>query len=365
MTRIVKIKNIDTVARTWAGQIVSPGAYYTVSDSDLNIWSNSSVLLVDIADGYAIVNDGSIDITDVNTAINWLKGIVTEKRTKDGRLIAALTKPDYSELKIFSHNFADKTTWYPDSVRDLGEQLIRISNNRFVSDHRYWIDLTHGKVTQEDSILSIFDYRPIIYVYNADNELLDGYTEKDPHTLEGEFKIDYFSGEVIFDDNAIPDGYIVADYNYATTSNMYINPDPGKQLDLLRAEVQFTTDVVIKDSIIFETYVYSSVIEASMGLPTGTLGPAGSRYTTQQTSVYKSASDFIAEANGSYPICPAFGGTSWRGIRHPTVTLPFDYYANNSLKSSLGTQIQVYLEHHDPHEGTYGTVTFYCNSRDE
>ena len=72
-------------------------------------------MLVSIADGYAVVNDGTEDLTDVNTAINWLKGITQEKRTDTGILLAAVTKPDFGDVKIFSHNFADPTTWHSDA----------------------------------------------------------------------------------------------------------------------------------------------------------------------------------------------------------------------------------------------------------
>ena len=326
-----------------------------------------------IKEGDIVINDGTADLTWIE-AIDYVRNYrfkvdIQGPATSDGRLVTAQTKPDYDEVKMFSHNFADKTTWYPDSARIEYEVLSELESGtgRYVSTHRSWIDLTHGKVAQEDVIIAGYDYRPTIHVYDVNGVELDGYAEEDPHTEEGQYTVDYVAGEVAFDSDKIPenDGYVKACYSYATTSTMYVTPAAGKQLDLLRAEAQFTTDIVMKDSVTFQLYVYTAVIEAALSLPAGTLGPPGSRYPYGDATRYKSTADFVAEANGNYPVCPAFGGSSWRGMRHPIITLPFDYNALKPLQSSLGAEVRVWLDHHEPHEGAYGTVTFYCHSKDE
>lgn len=92
----VRIKNADTVERFWLGQGVAASAYYTIDPTELTLWKNDSALLVDIANGMAIVNDGTTDFTNVNTGINYLKGtgpqeVVTllEKSDKGLRLASA------------------------------------------------------------------------------------------------------------------------------------------------------------------------------------------------------------------------------------------------------------------------------------
>lgn len=75
---IKKIKNADTISRTWVGQEITSGTYFTIDPLDYVKWSNDSQLLIDIASGKAIVNDGSVDISDVNSAINFLKGNTLE-----------------------------------------------------------------------------------------------------------------------------------------------------------------------------------------------------------------------------------------------------------------------------------------------
>lgn len=367
MSRTVKIKNTDSVARTWLGQVVSSGEYYTVPGASLIEWSNDSDLLIDIADGYAIINDGESDITDVNDAINWLKGITTERRTETGILLAATTKPDYGDVKIFSHNFADPTTWYSDSVRITELLSARDTcGSVWYGSHRNWIDLIHGKLMGEDQLSA--QYLTEVHVYDSYGVMCQGCQEKDPHSGEGNYVVNYENGEVTFDGNVFdnyPDGYVKATYNYANGSYLYVRPTEGKILSLERSEVQFTTDITMKDTICFQLWLYAYIIETSLGLPIGTLAPYGEKYPYSAATKYKSTADFVAEANGNYPICPAFGGSGWRGMKHPIITLQFDYSAIKPLRYSYGAEIRVWCEHHEPMEGTYGTVTFYCHSEDE
>jgi len=71
---VKKIKNADTQAHVWCGQTIQPNEYYEVQPLEDITWSNNSQLLIDIALGNAVVNNGTDDITDVNTAISYLKG---------------------------------------------------------------------------------------------------------------------------------------------------------------------------------------------------------------------------------------------------------------------------------------------------
>lgn len=71
------IKNTDTVMHTWSGQGILQDEYYLIENLELPRWQNNSKLQTDIGSGIAIVakdNSGNTDITDVNDAINYLKG---------------------------------------------------------------------------------------------------------------------------------------------------------------------------------------------------------------------------------------------------------------------------------------------------
>lgn len=318
-----------------------------------------------------VINDGEKDLSWLD-AFDYIRNYrfkvdVQGPTTKDGTLITATVKTDFDEVRIVSNNFADKTTWYPDSVRQTGVQLTAASDDNRVwgSKHRFWIDLTHGKFPQEDKIDDVSYYYANIYVYNGDGELIDGYAEKDFDTKKGEYEIDYRSGIVTFNSAIGNDGYVLADYSYATKSTSYLIPKAGKELQLYRAEIQFTTDVEITDTALFSSYVYASVIEAALGYPSGTLGGNSVKLQAKDPTKYKTAMDYVAEGNGNFAPCPPFGGSEWRGLKHPVITIPFDYTTIIRLKSSQGAEVRVALEDDREFEGTYATVTFYCQSVDE
>ena len=70
-----KIKNATEVDKTWRGQLVEPGEYYTIQPHEEGAWANDAALLHDIVNEEAVVNEGTQDILDTNAAINWLKDI--------------------------------------------------------------------------------------------------------------------------------------------------------------------------------------------------------------------------------------------------------------------------------------------------
>lgn len=82
------IKNTTVGDKTWVGQLVSAGTYYQIQSQEEALWANNSVLLTDIASGDALVakdDSGNNNITDVTSAINYLKDIqVTDV---DGRIL--------------------------------------------------------------------------------------------------------------------------------------------------------------------------------------------------------------------------------------------------------------------------------------
>lgn len=68
-----KVKNNTQENKTWNGQVVEPGEYYTIQYHEEGQWANNVQLLTDIANVEAVINDGTSDISNVNDSINWLK----------------------------------------------------------------------------------------------------------------------------------------------------------------------------------------------------------------------------------------------------------------------------------------------------
>lgn len=88
---IKKIKNNDSIAHTWCGMEIPAGQYYQIQPNEEIKWAHDSELSIDIATGLAIVNDGAVDITDVNSAIEHLKNdtprrVITAFEEKDKTL---------------------------------------------------------------------------------------------------------------------------------------------------------------------------------------------------------------------------------------------------------------------------------------
>jgi len=77
------IKNTDSEEHTYSGQTILSSEYYMIEqDVELDKWQNNSQLLSDIGSGIAVVarsNSGTDDITDINLAINYLKGLGTQE----------------------------------------------------------------------------------------------------------------------------------------------------------------------------------------------------------------------------------------------------------------------------------------------
>ena len=72
---MVQVKNNKVDVDTWCGMQIEPSAYYEIQSIELSRWQNNSQVLIDIASGDLIVNNGTADITDVAIAINFLKNI--------------------------------------------------------------------------------------------------------------------------------------------------------------------------------------------------------------------------------------------------------------------------------------------------
>jgi hypothetical protein len=130
-----------------------------------------------------------------------------------------------------------------------------------------------------------------------------------------------------------------------------LSPPVGEHYEIVRVEVQFTQDVVIKDSVRFQM--------------TGPFGPGGAYVPVAQPTVYKTMIDFLNDCDGNYPLLHAFGGSTWRGLPQNVITIPWNYAAMIEVKGNIGLRIEVTLDHDEPFGGTSATGTFYCLVHDE
>lgn len=81
------VRNNKQTSDTWCGLLMDAGASHTIELVELARWQNDSKVLSDIASGNLILNDGTNDISDVASAINFLKDTDTTQRDSDGAVM--------------------------------------------------------------------------------------------------------------------------------------------------------------------------------------------------------------------------------------------------------------------------------------
>jgi hypothetical protein len=354
-----------------------PSYYVTQGDGHYELFAIGDVIQV-----RSFVGSGTADKTDFEANYKsqcmavasgddaLVRGLVANRvplitpRTGDGRVRTASEKPTSTRTNFFSHDFCDKTTWYPNSVRVVAETATDSGDHLTYSlSHQFVIDTYHGKLTGEDTLRDAANnsYRVVVKVNNVTK------TEQDPHFGSGgDFTVNYVAGTITFLNALDPADVVTVTYHYATDSKFTVKPTTGKKLSLELAEVQFSQDINPTDTVVFELrgiadYFYPPVyIGNNPGqIPPGTV-------VSLQTFKYKAISDFHNDAFRSYPGYPAMGlQSNWRAQPQSVTVFDWDYLSATSLESSKGMEIVVYLEHDTPYEGYLATATFYCKSESE
>lgn len=276
----------------------------------------------------------------------------TARRTSDGLPRQAAEKPTDPKANLFSINLCDRTTWFPASARVTDEPLAPVGSVATLA-HQNAIDVTHGKITNEDVVGAA--YR--LQVKRADDSLM---VERDFHyqnlVLLGvippgsepswDYEVNYATGQITF--ASLPPVGVKASYSYAQSSLTVIGPPSGQDLQVVSVEVNFSDDVQMLDSVVFQPYVYNPADHPNR-VPYG------------DPLKYKSVWDLIAESNGASPeipaICPA---PNLRGMNGKKARiLNWAYATKTALSSAVGAELHLALEHDQAFTGTYATVAFY------
>jgi len=266
-----------------------------------------------------------------------------------------------SDMIAATHNFADPTTWFQASTRttdtltDSGDGLL------FNGHHPNWIDLTHGKYLYERSVVAAdqasggYGWAITVTVAGVPQ------TQRAPFASSGgDYSVDYAAGDVTF--FSVQTGTVVATYNYAGSSRWELAPLPGKELEIIDSELQFSLDAQLQSAIVYEIVgpveVFAPTMAASGGgpLPDGTLIRLGGKD-------YDTIDQLVDDARGAYPQIPAMPGP--RGFSQPRIGFPFWYGTINELYSSKGMRLRVSTEGDLPLLGERGTGTMYCLSKVE
>lgn len=283
------------------------------------------------------------------------------KGTKHSILRVAAEKPDTESTTIYSHDWSAKETWLDNATRVVDEVAVHVSGYQIYNlTHSYLIDAYHAKTTKEDFLTDAGGYSYRIQATVNDTPVV----EDDPHYGEGsrDYCVDYQAGLLKFHTPLAPTDVVKVTYHYSGSSEFTLQPNAGKILKIELVEVQFASNLILTDSVIFQNYGYVDVFAPHLTpvpFPPGTVIPLGNPL------IYKSIRDFQNDALRSYPPYPPIGGSDWRGMMQPAVILDWDYTRSKPLYHSYGMKVVVSLEHHKPFGGDYGTATFYCSEEDE
>jgi hypothetical protein len=274
----------------------------------------------------------------------------TSRRTADGLPRQASEKPTDPKANTFSINLCDRTTWFPDAARITDEVLVPTGLQAQLAN-TFIIDLTHGKVTNEHLVEGASG----LVVRRADNSVMVErrwheqnlfIMGKIPSEPAYDYECNYATGLITF--QAAPPPGVKASYSYARTSKTVIEPPAGQDLQIISVEVNFSDDVEMLDTVVFQPYVYNPA-DLPNKVPYG------------DSIQYKTVWDLIAESNGACPeiqsICsaPNLRGMGGRKAR----ILNWAYATKTALSSAVGAELRLSLEHDFPFDGRYAVVTFY------
>lgn len=306
-----------------------------------------------------VVNDGTKDLTHSGAIWHIFRQSPPIPLSSFGNIPVESRKPTGGGAIRSSHDYCDPTSWYGDSIRVFDEVLGCPTQDgiHFRADYKYWIDLTHGKITGEDDIINdtaSWPNGPFTTVVEVNGEA----------KIEGvDYLINYVHGEVDFSwpnpfncDHQMgmgalaPTDVVTATYNRSAGSTWYLRPTPGKILLIADTELQFSQNNRMKAPVVFAAWVYYPGV--------GMIPAPG------ETTVYKRLTDLINEGNKGTGTIAAMGGDD-RGIRYPVSVFPFDYLSNRPLASSMQAELRTAVRNDIPMDGTYATVTCYCLEIDD
>lgn len=325
---------------------VDEGATYNIAAVDGNIYRTCSI--------------NKTDAAEFESTYKIYKQV--DLKTDEGRRVVTAWPTEGNRTTIVTHNWCDRTTWYTQSVRVVDE-IVDVEDpgiyTTYVLKHINVIDTYHGKLFSENYLKDAQgnSFRAIIKV----NDVIK--TEQDPHTASGgDYIIDYASGRIKFLSDLTDSDVVKAIYHYENGGTFTLKSITNKTLKIRKVEVQFTEDVVIRDTVEFNVYGYVDVFAPHLTpdpYPSQTLIPLG------EPIVYKTIMDYINETNGSYPVIDAIGitqnpVTDWRNNDKKTNIYTWDYLALTTISAGAGMEIRVSLSHNTNFLGKLATATFYC-----
>lgn len=304
------------------------------------------------AGGLIASSDTSADSPMTVMQIADADGNIVHLGTDDGSgaLKVAPTKISGTKINIYTHNFCDPRSWYQQSTKVTTVTLTDSGDSKtFTSIHTNWIDMRHGRISNEDNIVS----------HNSNKWVVTVTANGVSKTEDIDYTVNYAVGSLTF--GSAQTAPVVATYWYAGSSKFTLNPGIGATYDLDFVEIQFSVNIVLNDTFIYNAWGYAGVF-APQYVPS--IFQATDLIQLGDALFYKNAMDFQNDSDVIYPITPAFGGPQGplpggRGLVNDVLTLAWSYVTKTELIGNYGMQMTCQLANDNACTGEMGVATFY------
>jgi len=296
-----------------------------------------------------------------------------------GRMPSANFKPDVNSDPVVSHNWCKPESWWAYAVQktEVSCNDVSLSQDPVADARTVWtpapgyndaaadppertemINLRWGQVSTANMIPSRTSYYPVVEVDTGSGWVVQTEEDKDEayetQAPSNDYAIDYANALITFH-AALPEGASVRVSFWVPTSSAWVLfADPGKIIRIDEVEVQFSTDVGIRDTFLFKTR----------------LGDTETNLATPRE--YPTLGAFVDEANRHYHI-PARDIGHWRGQALGCDVHAWDYKGLKSMTSQayeaapgvwLPVKLTIQTENHKPAAGMRATVTVYVIEED-
>jgi hypothetical protein len=248
---------------TWAKYYETRSNYYYVVTGHRDTVFAARATGADKADFETYYLGGSTEVATYEDAVAILIGLTSLPApiNSEGAPEVQVNPREGDKVQLYSPDFTDKTTWYTTATQNTGVTMtVDGGDNKLyhLSTPTHVVDASHGKITLETltapgHVVKVYD-NGVEVPEHSPNSVWDS-VEEDFSAYQdgygdGYWGMDYTTGDVLFKNT--PTGPVTIDYHAVVNSNFVIKPDATKSLELLAAELQFSTDLSMQDSLKFE-----------------------------------------------------------------------------------------------------------------
>lgn len=299
----------------------------------------------------------------------------TNKYDGKGLLMVSSVGLTGKRKNLISHNFCDKTTWWTNSYRVTDEVMINTGNNieYRLSNDKIIINASYYKIPFERVVRQVHNIYVIVKV-NDQVKIEDKIVGDD--ILMQDYYVNYSTGRVYFNSPLEPSDVVKISYNTlqnTDNNNLYgyrqstfrLRPPVGKIWTLYKAEVQFSENCQLQDSVL---YIPCSTVGKDPSLnPLLNIYPYGTEIpipliAPEERQEFNTMWDFIEGSDFAYPIPKNTTNlTSFRNITTDVMVYVWNYqgYESMQLNGDYGQYLDVFLENDTPVLGDRAVMSIY------